>query len=790
MSLFKNIKFLDTIKPKLISIVNNSVLGSALKTRGQFTTIQTILNYLNPVIDSIKNPEKTDMMGLLPYTVAVISILSLSAIVFGVVWSKRESLNSFVIKQYEKLVEWTQKKYLSVSQQKLTREQKRQLERQARASKEIEEERKREEAAKSEYWSTYLSNKLKGVVPGFLDPTNKASWTALSGMWTAHMTGVSNVSFNALIVATVAKFAVFVAYLIRTFIRAEIYGEEYDPLFVRLPEALLTSFLDLLHLKLKKVKLSDEAKSDEERINAIKTQISQLEAARKALRENIVDLSPSKQSTPTKLAKRVESVKRKQTELEQQKQQLVEKIDSLVVPKPYNLEPLLSTEFSGGKYETSYWGGQKFKPNDSIYLKVWITLADSILSFVDSQEKVTSELQELAASNDRSNYPKQKGYPGFPNEWNKFLNKQSELMGSAWTDQRDELLNLRKFITVYILEPSKKIVDGVKKLDVADKLKFGVPVSVLKSLDSKSPIKETDDGKHNDDDDDDENNEFYSPKSRSTPIKVNLVSEFVSDEDRRLLKQAKKDLEKELPKQYTVEQKNQELETLIRESQTTLREIESNAISEQISYGNTVANMFKRHQQTIRMSKVACQLLKYFVALRDAYDTSVSLYIQNKSLTFKSKDFLSDSRNFLSIVDIYNHLTSEDNSDEEIVGNEFTISRSIPLKEKSNYVLYEKAMGMVFTPFEKNFKNRYRSLLQLLKDYMCQIYHITDKLDNLHPKSIEEVKSDLNSIRTLYNIQSVCSEHDACVECDCDDVSNIKDIKNPKFVPVKTQKSL
>jgi hypothetical protein len=578
----------------------------------------------------------------------------------------------------------------------------------------------------------------------------------------------------------VAKFTVFVAYLIRTFVRAEIYGEEYDPLFVRLPEALLTSFLDLVHMKLKKVKLSDESKTDDDQINNLKAQISQLEAARKALRENIVNLSPSKPSTPTKLARRIESAKIMQSNLEKQKQELLRKIDSLVGPKPYNLAPLLSTEFSGGKYETSFLRTKKFNSNDSIYLKVWISLAESILSFVNSQEKVTTELYQLATLNDRSKNPKQKGWPGFPTEWNQFLNKQSEFMGTSWVNQREELLNLRKFITVYMLTPSKEIVDGVKRMNSSDEIKFGVPVSVLKSLDSKSPVKKTDD-----------DGEFYTPKSRSTPIKVNLVHEFISDQDRRSLKQVNAELEKELPKQSTVEQKNQELETLISKSQEIVSRIESNAQREQILYANTVANIFKRHQQTIRLSKVACQMLKYLVALRDAYDTSVALYMKNKSLALKSKDFFNDSRNFLKIIDIYNDLEKSED-DEEIETAEVTISPSIDLTEKSNYVTYEKAMGMLFTPLEQNFKERYKSLLQLLKDYMCQIFHITEQLDNLHPDSVEEVRSDLSSIKSLYDIQSQCAEHNACVECECDKVDNVKSVKIPEFKQhtVKQRKSL
>lgn len=783
MSLFKNIKFLDTIKPKLISIINNSVDSSVLETRNQVTTIQSVLDNLDPVIEFIKHPDKNKMVGLLPYTVAVVTILSLSAIVFGIVWSKREPLNTFVKTQFDKLTKWTQEKYLSVSKRKLEREQRRQLERQARIRKEEEEKRRLEEEAKIQTWSSYFTNKIQGIVPRFMDPTNKASWVFLSGMWTQYMSGLSNVSFNAIIVATVAKFAVFVAYLIRTFIRAEIYGEEYDPLFVRLPEALLTSFLDLLHLQLKKVKLSDEIKTDDVRINELKNHISQLEEARKALREEIVNLSPSKQSTPTKLAQRVQSVKKKQLELDHMKHALLETIDSLVGPKPYNLKPLLSTEFSGGKYETSFFGTKNFVSNDSIYLKVWISLADNILSFVNSQEQVTTELYKLAKLNDNGTYPKQKGYPGFPNEWNRFLMKQSELMGTVWTNQRDELLNLRKFITIYILAPSKEIVEGVKKLNASDDLKFGVPVAVLKSLDSKSPVKRIVDDDNNGDE---EEAEFYTPKSRSTPqsrstqSKINLLREFTSDRDRQSLKEVKTALEKELPKQTTIERKNQELETLILKSQEIVSAIQSSAETKQNDYINTVANMFKRHQQTIRMSKVACQLLKYFVALRDAYDTSVALYMRNKSLTLTSKDFFNDSRNFFKIIEIYNQL---DNSEdyEEIKTTEFTISPSIPLSEKDNYVSYEKALGMLFTPFELNFKNRYPSLLQLLKDYMCQIYHITEKLDNVHPNAILYVKSDLSSIKSLYDIQSQCSEHAVCVECECDKVDNVKNIKIPEF---------
>jgi hypothetical protein len=811
MSLFKNIKFLDTIRPKLVSVLNHSTFTSAVDARNQVDKIQFILDAIQPVIEFVKHPDKETTVGLLPYAVTAVVILSLSALVFGIVWKKGTSLNTFMKTQYDKLTEWTQQTYLNVSKRKLEREKERQLQKLEQRTRDEEEKIRRDAEAESQSWSSYFKSKMTNVGPDMikklLDPTDKSSWGVLSALWVQYLSGIrvpgvqSQLPLDAVVVATVAKFAVFVGYLIQLFIREHISGYERDSLMNRLSDAILVNFLDLLHLQLKKVKLSDDSKSDEDKISQLKTQISQLEVARKALRENIVELnrSTSSQTTPTKLAEKVRQVRQTQSELEASRKALIQQLLQLILPKMYNIQPLHLTEFSGGTYEKSFWGA-KFKPNDSIYLKVWISLAEDVLSFVDSQETVTTELHKLETLTDKSSTRKTHGWPGYPRPWDNFMNQKTKLMGKSWEDQRDSLMNLRKFIALYILQPSQDIVSGVQLIQEDDekqssssKLKFGVPVEVLKTLNNSSPVKKQASSRRQGDEE-----IFTTPKSRletptlivkkNTPRKSFSLSEFVSDKDQSTLKKIKSELEHIVDKS-SIEKQNEHLDRLIKSSQDTVNRIEQSAKTQQSIYVKSVANLFYRHQLTILVSKVACQLLKYLVALRDSYDTSVALYIQNRTLTFKSKDFLTNSRNFLDIVDIYNHLSNEDERDSEI--NESTYS----IKNSNNYITYEESLNMIYMPLKKGYESKYANLLKLLKGLMCQIYHITeqlqtDRMDGDRVGLVDENQVDLISIKQLYNIQSQCTVHEHCEDCECDKVKHEKEVKRPTFKPHTSKQNL
>lgn len=794
MSLFKNIKFLDTIRPKLLSILNHSVIGSPLTSHNQVKTMRSILDGIEPVVAFIKHPDKNKLVGVLPYTVAAVTILSLSAIVFGVVWTKKESLNKFIQNQYDKLTAWTQQKYVGIHKKKLEREQERQLKKQDRAAQELEkqEQQRLEEQARSQTWAGYFSSKLvntsQGTIKKLLDPTDKSSWGLLSAMWVQYLSGLrvpgvqSQLPLDAVVVATVAKFVVFVGYLIKTFVRAEIYGDQYDPLFIRLPESILVSFLDLLHSRLKHIKLSDESKSDDETVQSVKDQIATLESARKSLRENIVDLQRS--TTPTKLAKKVTSVQRMQTQLELQKRQLLNRIEMLTEPKKYTLNPILSTEFSGGTHQSTLWS-KKFSPNDPFYLKVWISLAEDILSFNQTQDTVTLEMQQLALVIDGIKDPnkrKVKGWPGFPTKWNTFLDKTASMTAQTniWTVQRDMLLNLRKFITVYILNPSLDIVNGVQNLDTIDLEKFGVPVVVLKTLETpKKFARRNGESARRDE-------EFRTPTSRVSQIGLSL-NEFIDKDDRKTLNDEVKSMEIVLNMDKTVEAKNKTLKDVLNVVSETVERIETKARSKLQTYMKSVADLYLRHQETIKASRVACQLLKYFVALRDAYDTSVALYIQNRTLEVKESDL---SKHLLHIDDIYNQLvnTSEEtNTAEEKKDSYFEIS------ESQKYVSYEDAMNMVYNPLKRLYEEKYTSLLTALKGEMCKIYHVSkviysettdsDQTD-VAQKDLSATRSnDLVSIKQLYNIGDKCTDHKECEDCECDPTKPEQKIKKPVFKP-------
>ena len=678
------------------------------------------LEFIRPALEFIHNPEKHNVIGVLPYVVAVITVLGLSGLVFRVKW-KKGSLNQFVQTQYKALVQWSRKRYFTIVQEKTQRELSRQLRKQDRRRKERldTEEYQRQKAAQS--WTGFFKDKLAGMAPhtmiqNLLDPTSTYSWGLLGSMWVQYMTGThlpyigSQLPFGAVASATAAKLILFVGYLVRKLIRSEIYGDDYDPLLVRLPNALLLSFLELLHTKLTKMRIAapndEENTSGDAELDQLRKEISDLRQTQKFVVENITELSDSDVQKPVnELAKAMQDIQGEKQRLDQYKTEMLNRLKSWTRSDLLELRPLTKTEFCGSVTRASSWSSW-VEYTDEVYLKVWILMAEYILKFVGTQEKFTQEVAQLGHDVDETKN-KKNPWSG-SNSWSQF---KLTISNKDWETQRNALVDLRKYITKYLLHPTKKTMDRIQNMSPAQSIRhmtLDVLSAVLiyvrkdKSVGSLPP-----------------------DSVRSTDLDTDVPFElFLTKSQQELLSSAQSNIERSgersvvgSDESITLSDKNAQLGAQLIQANELIQAITQELRDSRDTYVHQVRLLHQRHKITIPLCQAACQLLQYYTALKDGFDVSMLLYEKNLTLTYP-QDWIKNPKTFLDTSTLYNALYSSD----------------VPMPsgvsvQKQHYVIYSEALENFYTPFVTHTQSFGRDGLKTVMDFMCSVYHLSMKLD-------------------------------------------------------------
>jgi hypothetical protein len=741
--------------------------------------VTAVLESIRPVMEFIYNPDREKMIGFIPYATAVIIVLGLAGLVFNRRW-KKGTLDKFVGDQYRDLIQWSRKKYLVIEREKTQRELERRKLSQERRKKEKaeEEEYKRQQATQS--WMSYFKDKLASTAPhnmirNLLDPTNQYSWGLLGSMWVQYMTGThlpyvgSQLPFGAVATATAAKILVFTGYMAKKLIRREIYGDEYDPLIIRLPNALMISFLNLLHRRLTKKQIlgPDDEQTDDQELNTLRKEIAALRTVQDGMSENIKELTKEDISNPRRLAESVETIRMTQTDLESRKETLVKTLNELSEPSKIIIRPLIETQFSGGVEKSSMWSVW-FESSDSIFTNTWISLAEHLIDYSITKEDVTRVMMEIGMTVDKDNVKNVN--PWTTNAWSRFkMTLDTESKG--WETKRDELLALKKFITTYLLNPSAKIVETVQSLEHhkwAFHQTMGVPTSVLMYVKTHLRNGDNKDDKEGDKEGDNKDDDKMLD---STSIKWEW---FLTANDIKRLDVAKKSLDID-SSDMSIEERNKTVQTQLERVDQTLNEVIQESKKARSVYVSTVRKVYRRHLDSIALCKTACQLVKYYMAVKDAFDISTRLYSLNLKLEFPDS-FWEDSTRFLKMHKVY----------DAMIGGESLPYGISTLEVK--YVTYEDAMKNVYDKIDQ--KKSYQSdLLRTLMSEMCPVYHLTHQLDNLHPDKTISIHADLRKIHTLYHVQDRCELTSGCKDCECETVSeqpNMLKIPNP---PSRSQTS-
>lgn len=744
------------------------------------------LEFIRPALEFIYNPEKHNVIGVLPYVVAVITVLGLSGLVFRAKW-KKGSLNQFVQTQYKALVQWSRKRYLTIVQEKTQRELNRQLRKQERRRKErlATEEYQRQEAAQG--WTDFFKDKLTGMAPhnmikNLLDPTGTYSWGLLGSMWVQYMTGThlpyigSQLPFGAVASATAAKLIVFVGYLVRKLIRSEIYGDDYDPLLVRLPNALLLSFLELLHTKLTKMRIAapndEETPSGDAELDQLRKEISDLRQTQKIVVENITELSESDVQKPVaELARVVQDIQGENQRLDQSKTDTLDRLEAWTRPDLLELRPLPKTEFCGSMTRASRWSSW-VEYTDDVYLKVWILMAEYILKFVGTQEKFTQEVNQLGHVVDKTQR-KTSPWTG-SNSWSQFkLKKNDKDRGT----QRNALVDLRKYITKYILHPTEKTMDMIREMSPDNSIRH-MTLDVLSAV-----LICVRDGKTTDLD-------------TSIPFEL-----FLTKSQQKLLSSAQSNIEHiGSDGSITLSNRNAQLGAELHQSNALIQSITQELRDSRDTYVHQVRLLHQRHEITIPLCRAACQLLQYYTALNDGFDVSMLLYEKNLTLTYPD-DWNKNPKTFLDTSTLYLALYSSTTPMPDDVS-----------VEKKTYVPYPEALENYYIPLVKHTQSFGRDGLKTVMDFMCSVYHLSMKLDplivydkpqehegsssikysTLHVDDVVSIHASLKHIRELYHVSAQCANRDLTShQYECPAVKeDVNTLKLPPNISSSSHKSL
>ena len=733
------------------------------------------LEFIRPALEFIHHPEKHNVIGFLPYVVAVITVLGLSGLVFRAQW-KKGSLNQFVETQHQALVQWSRKRYVTIVREKKQREVNRQRRKEIRRREErLEtEEYQRQKAAQS--WTGFFKDKLTGMAPhnmirNLLDPTSNYSWGLLGSMWVQYMTGThlpyigSQLPFGAVASATAAKLILFVGYLVRKLIRSEIYGDDYDPLLVRLPNALLLSFLELLHTKLTKMRIdapNDEENSSDDytELNQLRKEISDLRQTQKIVVENITELTDSDmQKSADELAKAVNDITGEKQRLDLHKTETLERLNAWTLPNLLELRPLTKTEFCGSVTRASRFSSW-VEYTDDVYLKVWILMAEYILKFVGTQEKFPQEVNQLGHVVDQTRY--KKGPWTGSNPWSQFNLKVKE---KDWETQRNALVDLRKYITKYLLHPTKKTMDKIQTMPPAKSIRH-VTLDVLSSV------------------------LIYVREDRSADLDTVVPFElFLTESQQKLLSSAQSDIERRVigsEESIPLSDRNAQLGAELDRANALIQSITQELKHSRDIYVHQVRLLYQRHKITIPLCRAACQLLLYYTALKDGFDVSMILYEKNVMLTYPD-DWLKNPKTFLDASTLYDALYSSENPMPKHVS-----------VEKQPYVTYPQSLENYYTPLVEHTQSFGRDGLKTVMDFMCSVYHLSMKLDppivydksrsierhsiehsTLHIDEVVSIHASLEHIRGLYHVHpDKCADQDPTTQNECrsvpEDVNTLK----------------
>jgi len=716
--------------------------------------VRQVLKALQPVLAYVRDPARHPVVGVVPYAVAAVTILGLAGLLLGQRW-ERGPLHRFVATQYDALVHWTRDRYFRLSSQRVQRELNRRLRKEELRKAKTHNATQYEEKSFLQRWGIFFKNKLSDLAPhnmirSLLDPTNPYSWGLLGGMWVQYMTGThlpyigSQLPFGAVASATAAKIALYVGHLIHRLIRREIYGDDYDPLFIRLPTALLASLLELLHVKLTHQTLvgSDTEETGDPSLNDWRRKLKELQ---ELVTHDIRQFSHDVVHASPKQFMRAHSAQRAQQEnVDQRRREDLLRVNNWLRAPLHFLAPLPETEFCGRVVlPATFWSGVNVISTDAIYLSVWIRLAEHLLAFVQEEERTTITLAPLGEAVDATRHKALPRVYG-TNAWTKFQAQREATVTELWEPERNRLNQLRQYLTTYVLRPIQRVLHQMQTLGDQSALVMGIPREVLVYVKATGPVVSSSSTRHN-------SPPPAAARSSSThraalaapptmPAALDSVplTLFLTEDEHRKLESVQRVLDRH-EEEAPLREIHQQLDLL----QRTLEERRQTYVAQ-------VQSLYRRHQVTVPLCRTACAILRYYQAVQDAFDVSLRLYETNQHLVG-----FDDSVSAANPDEGFSTIYSLDDALAE--------GRPVPEPLSVNsmsYVNYASALQNVYGTLKHQLQPSLQAWLKALMGYMCTVHHLGLELDPpigsgkpaLHDDDLVAVQSALKRLAVLYHL--------------------------------------
>lgn len=631
-------------------------IPSSLKKR-----VQLFLLNNASTLNFIMNPKDYPIPSLIQFAYVTLGVIGLAAVVFGTKYTFKTHLIPFLKKQIKHLLTWSKvsilEKYQTIEKEEFNRERVRELKKaNLREAEEVEKEHSKSWYQKLKEIGNTIGNKVnkaaKGDLTGLAGDASSTLWESLSNpneilsnkmlttMWGAYLTGFkipyfqSEITLDKVLLATAMKLLLIVFYFIREFIEKEIYGRDYDPFFIRIPNSILRSFYVLVYKKLSRgVNLDNLSKEDiETDIKGGKEELrNEKQHLRKHQREfnakeleilnNLLVIRDLSQIITQKILTKdeLESVTeptsgtlvRIQKSLEQSQipddsdtdtDTEEEEEDNGIKSKGKNPTPKLykypsPTVFNTKQLYETFNGPIQIQrgffystetPLDIKALKTWIIFGKEIQTFVELRSKILEEIKIYVSSLNNGQGQDEKNL-------NVVVDAQ---LNDSWVNLRENLISLKNFIVRYIQMPIMNIYTQF------DKTYKKYSVKTL-GQDNPTEVEISNDGS-------DEKQIFLPNEELQSYIKTHnntdlmniLFYYFLSTEDK---------------KNYKIFSKSDE------DSNKIIRDLQVKGKVLRSIYVSTLTTLWDKHKNTLSACSLSCQLIINLLECIDALDLCVNV---------------------------------------------------------------------------------------------------------------------------------------------------------------------
>lgn len=682
------------------------------------------------------------------YVFSVISIMAISAVIWGVVW-KSGTLDAFLLRQYEALSEWVDQKTVNIEVSNLR----------FQGVKEKKTRHKailaKEAAEKNKGWSAIWGRVISLPQVGFTNLTNGMSWTVLWTSWTAFfmdpfdlMPGLvsQNTKFRMLCLMTVVKIVTYTYDLVKNKCDG-IFHVNYRTFIPRITLAILKSFMNLLRrfIRYENVQV-DTTDNDKILLSDAKIQLRALKAASESLSTIAIDEFDELIENPIQFGMKIQDAKSQISKFTSRLAELVEnEMDPVIRLRIHPAENLMSSEFAG-KFSISgnYFGSVRYSMFDSEkFYNIWITIVETIHR-ANNFAKITYRQVLTQTSVNDKNPRWVRGYVT-PSHWNKpnFGN-----IAESWSKQRAAMASLQKFVKMNILPECQDIVSFVE--DVSK-----VPNDDAAGDDTKTP-------------------EFVL----DVPVELIQHANVLNNDEWTIstasvghffvLQDHQTQFENQVRRIHSISKQCGQLgvkcyEDLLQETTSIIESFHDYIIRTKEEYLRNIRVIYNRHKSIILLCKTMCRLLQYFISNYDAFILTLKVYTQNKIVPLRLYESASASASAGANVDIRDIWKSK--------GAFRVLKEKLDnfgeLKTSHEFVSFQEAQDAIYAPC--SVKHTLKMYLRHASGIMCNIVHSANPNDPF-----------VSQVARLFNITdlSKCDNVETCDTCMCigeeNHASNIK----------------